>query len=77
MVWVAVRAEGESYGVCKPRRSRILCVGTDVAVLEWYPDTKFEFCYPTRAACFERCRDLYNIYTARPREEYPHGKQAA
>lgn len=76
-VYVAVPAPGQSYGVLEPRPYKVRCVGSAYAILDGHRDTAFEFCYPTRAACIERCRDLYNIYTMQDREKYPLDPRAA
>jgi len=76
-VYVAVLAADQPYGVYEPRRCKVLFVGSHHAILEGHRDTAFEFCYPTRATCIERCRDLYNIYTMQDRKKYPLAPQAA
>lgn len=76
-VYVAVPAPGQPYGVHEPRPFKVRCVGSTHAILDGYRDTEFKFCYPTRAACIERCRDLYNIYTMQDRKKYPLAPQAA
>lgn len=76
-VYVAVPALDQPYGVYEPCCFKVSCVGSTYAILDGHRDTAFEFCYPTRAVCIERCRDLYNIYTMQDRKKYPLAPQAA
>lgn len=70
-LWMPVPAPGYDRGVYIPKRRMILSVGSATVHMFKHDDTSFEYCYDSRSACIERCKDLFYVYTARPRDTYP------
>ena len=71
LVWLPEQATEKGNGVYVPKLFQVRSVGSRSVHLKGRDDELIAYCYLTDTDCLERCRDLFTIYTMRPREQYP------